>query len=151
MTPQPARERLLEMEQYNSRSFPLITKEALDAIEQEAVAAALARVRAAVEGMFGQFHPMCAVEAEPTRHDVVSRKAVLAAIEVSRSWTPADVLARHRLYSDAEEREEKVDELLAALDRYMDPNNQFTHSGWHAVEAARAAIATLDSTGAREA
>jgi hypothetical protein len=53
----------------------------IDAIEAEAVAAERARIRAAVEGMFGQFHPMCAIEDEPTDHMVVSRKAVLAIVE----------------------------------------------------------------------
>lgn len=47
----------------------------------EAVEAEQDRIAAAVEGLFGQVHPMCAVEDEPTRHDVVSRKAVLAIIE----------------------------------------------------------------------
>ena len=48
------------------------------AIEAEARAALLADIRKRVEGLFGQFHPMCAVEAEPTDRKAVSRKAVLA-------------------------------------------------------------------------
>ena len=44
-----ARERLLAQEAYNSRSFPLITEEALAEVEREAVAATLAELRIAVE------------------------------------------------------------------------------------------------------
>ena len=53
----------------------------LAVIEAEAVAAERARIKAEVQALFGQFHPMAAIEDEPTRHDVVSRKAVLAIVE----------------------------------------------------------------------
>lgn len=59
----------------------MLAIEATDISYQGGVAAERARVRAAVEALYGQVHPMCAIEDEPTRHDVVSRKAVLAAIE----------------------------------------------------------------------
>jgi len=49
--PGSARERLIGMEQYNSRSFHLITEEAIEAVEAEAVAAERARLRALVEGV----------------------------------------------------------------------------------------------------
>lgn len=39
---------------------------------------------------------------------------------------------------------ERYDELIEALDAYMDPENQFTHSRWHAVEEARERLATPD-------
>jgi hypothetical protein len=48
---------------------------------KEAVAAERARIAEAVRGLFGQFHPMAAIEDEPTRHDVVSRKAVLTLMD----------------------------------------------------------------------
>ena len=75
-----ARERLLDdmrrSEMFGTRAEPLA-----DAAISEAVATTLAELRTAVHGLFGQFHPMCFVEDEPTRHDVVSRKAVLALID----------------------------------------------------------------------
>ena len=52
----------------------------------QAAAAYRAQLRAAVEGLYGQFHPMCAVESEPTDHQAVSRKAVLALLDA-----PVDV------------------------------------------------------------
>lgn len=50
---------------------------------KEAVAAERARIVEAVLGLFGQVHPMAAIEDEPTRHDVVSRKAVLALVDLA--------------------------------------------------------------------
>ena len=86
MTPQPARERLLGMEQYNSRSVHLITEEAIDAIEAEAVAAAMARIREAVQVMPGTSANGLATggnddSAVWAAADRVDRAAVLAAID----------------------------------------------------------------------
>lgn len=61
---------------------PWAAQKALVARERaEAVAAERARITAAVRTMFGVTHSMTAIEDEPTRHDVVSRKAVLAIVE----------------------------------------------------------------------
>jgi hypothetical protein len=49
-----ARERLLAQEAYNSRSFPLITEEALAEVEREAVAATLAELRTTVEAALNE-------------------------------------------------------------------------------------------------
>ena len=48
-----ARDRLLQQETYNSRSFPLITEELIAAVEREAEARALARVAETVRELAG--------------------------------------------------------------------------------------------------
>ena len=52
----------------------------VDAYRAEAVAARNAEIAEAVRGLFGEFHPMCAIEDQPTDRKVVSRKAVLEII-----------------------------------------------------------------------
>jgi hypothetical protein len=47
----------------------------------EARVAVLRELRVKVEELYGQVHPMCAIEDEPTDHKVVSRKAVLHLID----------------------------------------------------------------------
>lgn len=51
------------------------------ATRAEAIALDRATLAELVRALFGMFHPMAAVESEPTRHDVVSRKAVLRLLE----------------------------------------------------------------------
>jgi hypothetical protein len=50
-------------------------------VEAEAITRNNALLAEKVRGLHGTFHPMTAIEAEPTQHDVVSRKAVLRLLE----------------------------------------------------------------------
>ena len=77
--PGSARERLIGMEQYNSRSFHLITEEAIEAVEAEAVAAERARLRALVEGLPGYLDPRYSGQYEVK--GLLLRTAVLAELE----------------------------------------------------------------------